>query len=209
MNNELPSKIKKYINFRLSKKNKTNVNLNSNIKNENITENAKLKRFYTETFLSSTTDNINFQTDYKNDLINHKRNSFSLSSINNEETIKEDNNVLYFEISQLKKEINLYKSRLDELTNDYNKLSQEYQDNLRNNFSFEELDKEKDIEDEYIKLEEEKYNLKLNQVKNKNKLLRERNEKAKRHNEQMKKFYKLYTGEEWDNSKKKKTNNKI
>ena len=204
MNNELPSKIKKYINYRLSKKNKTNANLNSNNKNENITENSKLKRFYTETFLSSTTDNINFQTDYKNDIVNHKRSSFSLSSINNEENIKEDNNVLYFEITQLKKEINLYKSRLDELTNDYNKLSKEYQDNLVNNFSFEELDKEKDIEDEYIKLEEEKYNLKLNQVKNKNKLLRERNEKVKRHNEQMKKFYKLYTGEEWGKPNKDK-----
>ena len=130
MNNELPSKIKKYINFRLSKKNKTNANLNSNNKNENIIEDEKLKRFYTETFLSSTTDNINFQTDYKNDMVNHKRNSFSLSSINNEENIKEDNNVLYFEITQLKKEKNLYKSRLDELTNDYNKLSKEYQDKL-------------------------------------------------------------------------------
>ena len=69
MNNELPSKIKKYINYRLSKKNKTNANLNSNNKNENITENSKLKRLYTETFLSSTTDNINFQTDYKNDIV--------------------------------------------------------------------------------------------------------------------------------------------
>ena len=204
MNNELPSKIKKYINFRLSKKNKTKENLNSHNKKENITEDAKLKRFYTETFLSSTTDNINFQTDYKNDIINHKRNSFSLSSINNEENIREDNNVLYLEISQLKKDINLYKTRLDELTNDYNKLSREYQDSLINKFSFEELDIEKDIEDEYVKLEEEKYSLRLNQVKNKNKLLRERNEKAKRHNEQMKKFYKLYTGEEWNGSNKNK-----
>ena len=205
MKNDLSSKIKNYLNFRQSRKNKTKGKLS--IKNI-INQDDKLKKFYSETNILSNS-NINMPIDYTNDLnnitLNDKnrlKNSYLMSSINNEENIKEENVILFFEINQLKKDINLYQSRLDELTSEYNKLRQEYQEILQKNFSFDELDKEKEIEEEYIKLEEEKYNIILKKVRNQNNLLKLRNEKVKRHNEQMKKFYKLYTGEEWGKSNK-------
>ena len=205
MKNDLSSKIKNYLNFRQSRKNKTKEKLS--IKNI-INKDDKLKKFYSETNILSNS-NINMPIDYTNDLnnitLNDKnrlKNSYLMSSINNEENIKEENVILFFEINQLKKDINLYQSRLDELTSEYNKLRQEYQEILQKNFSFDELDKEKQIEEEYIKLEEEKYNIILKKVRNQNNLLKLRNEKVKRHNEQMKKFYKLYTGEEWGKSNK-------
>ena len=205
MKNDLSSKIKNYLNFRQSRKNKTKEKLS--IKNI-INQDDKLKKFYSETNILSNS-NINMPIDYTNDLnnitLNDKnrlKNSYLMSSINNEENIKEENVILFFEINQLKKDINLYQSRLDELTSEYNKLRLEYQEILQKNFSFDELDKEKEIEEEYIKLEEEKYNIILKKVRNQNNLLKLRNEKVKRHNEQMKKFYKLYTGEEWGKSNK-------
>ena len=205
MKNDLSSKIKNYLNFRQSRKNKTKEKLS--IKNI-INQDDKLKKFYSETNILSNS-NINMPIDYTSDLnnitLNDKnrlKNSYLMSSINNEENIKEENVILFFEINQLKKDINLYQSRLDELTSEYNKLRLEYQEILQKNFSFDELDKEKQIEEEYKKLEEEKYNIILKKVRNQNNLLKLRNEKVKRHNEQMKKFYKLYTGEEWGKSNK-------
>ena len=213
MKNDMSFKIKNYLSYRQSKKNRLkqkelNKNNNEDIKekfkkfgiNDNYPNNKFIQLYNNKTdFINLTlTDRIN------------QGNSFSIYSINdfqinnNEENIKEDNNKLFLEINQLKKEINLYQSRLNELTNEYNKLNQEYQENLIKNCTFEEINKEKDIEKEFIKLEEEKYSIKLKQVKNKNDLLKKRNEKIIKHNQQMKNFYKIYMGEEWVNHEKDK-----
>ena len=213
MKNDMSFKIKNYLSYRQSKKNRLkqkelNKNNNEDIKekfkkfgiNDNYPNNKFIQLYNNKTdFINLTlTDRIN------------QGNSFSIYSINdfqinnNEENIKEDNNKLFLEINQLKKEINLYQSRLNELTNEYNKLNQEYQENLIKNCTFEEINKEKDIEKEFIKLEEEKYSIKLKQVKNKNDLLKKRNEKMIKHNQQMKNFYKIYMGEEWVNHEKDK-----
>ena len=213
MKNDMSFKIKNYLSYRQSKKNRLkqkelNKNNNEDIKekfkkfgiNDNYPNNKFIQLYNNKTdfFNLTLTDRIN------------QGNSFSIYSINdfqinnNEENIKEDNNKLFLEINQLKKEINLYQSRLNELTNEYNKLNQEYQENLIKNCTFEEINKEKDIEKEFIKLEEEKYSIKLKQVKNKNDLLKKRNEKMIKHNQQMKNFYKIYMGEEWVNHEKDK-----
>ena len=150
----------------------------------------------------------NFQNDNKKDLFDFNLNNKNISSSlfkdnlinNNERNVKEDNNTLFLEIKQLKEDIDLYQSRLNELTIEYNKLKQEYQENLLNNYSFGEINLDKNMDEEFIKLEEEKYNIKLNQVINKNNLLKQRNEKIIKHNEQMKKFYKIYTGKDWAKS---------
>ena len=213
MKNDMSFKMKNYLSYRQSKKNRLKQKeLNKN-NDEDIKE--KFKKFC----INDNYPNNKFIQLYNNktDFINltltdriNQGNSFSIYSINdfqinnNEENIKEDNNKLFLEINQLKKEINLYQSRLNELTNEYNKLNQEYQENLIKNCTFEEINKEKDIEKEFIKLEEEKYSIKLKQVKNKNDLLKKRNEKMIKHNQQMKNFYKIYMGEEWVNHEKDK-----
>ena len=217
MKNDFSSKIKKYLSYRQLKKNQNKQNhLNDNNNNNIPKENEKLKHTYTETNLIPNNTIKNFIPDTNNELINftlndkiYKYNFLPLSSINdnsisnNEENIKEDNATLFLEINQLKKDINLYQSRLNELTNEYNKLNKEYQENLMKNYSFEDINKEKEIEDEFIKLEEEKYKLKLNQLMNKNELLKQRKEKAIKHNQQLKNFYKIYMGEEWINNSHK------
>ena len=211
MKNDMSFKIKNYLSYRQSKKNRLKQKeLNKN-NDEDIKE--KFKKFG----INDNYPNNKFIQLNKTDFINltltdriNQGNSFSIYSINdfqinkNEENIKEDNNKLFLEINQLKKEINLYQSRLNELKNEYNKLNQEYQENLIKNCTFEEINKEKDIEKEFIKLEEEKYSIKLKQVKNKNDLLKKRNEKMIKHNQQMKNFYKIYMGEEWVNHEKDK-----
>ena len=213
MKNDMSFKIKNYLSYRQSKKNRLKQKeLN---KNNNEDKKEKFKKFG----INDNYPNNKFIQLYNNktDFINltltdriNQGNSFSIYSINdfqinnNEENIKEDNNKLFLEINQLKKEINLYQSRLNELTNEYNKLNQEYQENLIKNCTFEEINKEKDKEKEFIKLEEEKYSIKLKQVKNKNDLLKKRNEKMIKHNQQMKNFYKIYMGEEWVNHEKDK-----
>ena len=114
--------------------------------------------------------------------------------------IIEENENLLSEIDNLKKEINLSKNKLAELNNEYNKLKKEYQDNLSKNLVFENKIKEKDIGDEFNKLDEEKYKLKLKYYLEINNLIKERNRNIIKHNEQMKKFYKIYTGKNWNNA---------
>ena len=127
----------------------------------------------------------------------------TFSQNNCEENIKaiiEENSNLFLEINQLKKDIDVYNSRLDELNKEYNKLRQDLRDNLVKNVSIDNITIEKDLEHDFNQLEEEKYKLKLNHLLNKNNLLKEQNEKALKHNEQMKKLYKIYTGKIWENS---------
>ena len=197
MKNDLSTKILNYLNRRNIRKNKHKQNLSNNINIPNITGGLNENYFFN-----------NFQNDNKKDLFDFNLNNKNISSSlfkdnlisNNERNVKEDNNTLFLEIKRLKEDIDLYQSRLNELTIKYNKLKEEYQENLLNNYSFGEINLDKNMEEEFIKLEEGKYNIKLNQVINKNNLLKQRNEKIIKHNEQMKKFYKIYTGKDWVNS---------
>ena len=79
-------------------------------------------------------------------------------------------------------------------------LIQEYRDNCLKNITHEKINIEKCFETDFIKLEEEKYNLKLNHLLDINNILLEENQKALKHNKQMKNLYKIYTGKNWKNS---------
>ena len=172
------------------------------IKNETMKSGDKIEKFK-KYFLE---ENKNNNSGYNNKTINYIKNNINNSSNNshyyddNTKSIIEENSNLFSEINQLKKEIDQYKDKLDELNNEYNKIKQERRDNLIKNNSSETIKIEKDFEDDFIKLEEEKYKLKLNHLLDINALLREKNKKALHHNEQMKKLYKIYTGTNWKNS---------
>ena len=129
--------------------------------------------------------------------INQNMNNILSNSNISEENIKgiiEENSNLFLEINQLNKEIELYSNRLDELNSEYNKLKQDHRDHLVKEFSFENIQIEKELGDKFNKLEEEKYQIKLNHLLNINKELKEKNQKALKHNEQMgKKIYKKIT----------------
>ena len=112
-----------------------------------------------------------------------------------------ENSNLFIEIDNLKKDINIYKTKLEELNNNYNKLKKDYQNNYRKNVLFENIKKEKDVEDEFNRLEEEKYKIKLKHCLDVNDLMKEKNNKFMKHNEYLKKYYKIYTGKDWNNSK--------
>ena len=132
--------------------------------------------------------------------INQNMNNILSNSNISEENIKgiiEENSNLFLEINQLNKEIELYSNRLDELNSEYNKLKQDYRDHLVKEFSFENIQIEKELGDKFNKLEEEKYQIKLNHLLNINKELKEKNQKALKHNEQMKILYKKYSGKNW------------
>ena len=197
MKNDLSTKILNYLNRRNIRKNKHKQNLSNNINIPNITDNLNENYFFN-----------NFQNDNKKDLFDFNLNNKNISSSlfkdnlisNNERNVKEDNNTLFLEIKRLKEDIDLYQSRLNELTIKYNKLKEEYQENLLNNYSFGEINLDKNMEEEFIKLEEGKYNIKLNQVINKNNLFKQRNEKIIKQKKQNKKIYKIYTGKDWVNS---------
>ena len=132
--------------------------------------------------------------------INQNMNNILSNSNISEESIKviiEENSNLFLEINQLNKEIELYSNRLDELNSEYNKLKQDYREHLLKEASSENIQIEKELGDEFYKLEEEKYQIKLNHLLNINKELKEKNQKALKHNEQMKILYKKYSGKNW------------
>lgn len=131
--------------------------------------------------------------------INHNLNNF-LPNNNSEENIQnliDENSNLFLEINQLKKDIDLYNNQLDELYNEYIKLKQDYRDDLIKGVSSDNIKIEKELENEFNQLEEEKYKLKLNHLLNKNNLLKEQYEQALKHNNHMKNLYKTITGKAW------------
>ena len=194
MKRDVTSKSKVYFNNIIQNEEK--------IKNETMKSGDKIEKFK-KYFLE---ENKNNNSGYNNKTINYIKNNINNSSNNSHyyddktKSIIEENSNLFSEINQLKKEIDQYKDKLDELNNEYNKIKRERRDNLIKNNSSETIKIEKDFEDDFIKLEEEKYKLKLNHLLDINALLKEKNKKALNHNEQMKKLYKIYTGTNWKNS---------
>ena len=182
---------------------KINISNEDKIKNETMKSCDKIEKFK-KYFLEEKNKISN--NEYNNKTINYIKNNINNSISNShyyDETTKiiiEENSSLFLEISQLKKEIDQYKDRLNELNNEYNKIKQDKRDNLIKNNTLNNIKIEKSFEDEFIKLEEEKYKLKLNHLLDINALLKEKNKKAINHNEQMKKLYKLYTGVNWKNT---------
>lgn len=136
---------------------------------------------------------------YKNNL-NASQSSDNLNN-NLDNNIKDDNNILNNEIEQIKNDIKSYKKNLDNLTEEYSSLLQKHKNYCINNFSFEEMINNSNLSelDRELnnKLEEEKYNLKLQNLMHKNELIKQRNSNLIKHNQEMKKYYKIYTGKEW------------
>ena len=191
MQNDFVDNKKKYL---IIENQKENLLQNKTVQSFNNAEELK-KNFFDE--------NNQIYNNYSNKsmiFINQNMNNIlSISNIS-EENIKgiiEENSNLFLEINQLNKEIELYSNRLDELNSEYNKLKQDYRDHLVKEFSFENIQIEKELGDKFNKLEEEKYQIKLNHLLNINKELKEKNQKALKHNEQMKILYKKYSGKNW------------
>ena len=195
MKNDITSKTKFHF-----KKNITN---EDRIKNETMESCDKIEKFKKYFLEENNKISIN---EYNNKTINYIKNNINNSLSNSHyydektKNIIEENSTLFIEINKLKKEIDQYKDRLDELNNEYNKMKQDKRDNLIKSNKLNNIKIEKNFEEQFIKLEEEKYKLKLNHLLGINALLKENNQKALNHNEQMKKLYKLYTGVNWKNT---------
>ena len=191
MQNDFVDNKKKYLSIENQKE---NLIQNKTVQSFNNAEELK-KNFFDE--------NNQISNNYSNKsmiFINQNMNNILSNSNISEENIKgiiEENSNLFLEINQLNKEIELYSNRLDELNSEYNKLKQDYRDHLVKEFSFENIQIEKELGDKFNKLEEEKYQIKLNHLLNINKELKEKNQKALKHNEQMKILYKKYSGKNW------------
>ena len=191
MQNDFVDNKKKYL---IIENQKENLLQNKTVQSFNNAEELK-KNFFDE--------NNQIYNNYSNKsmiFINQYMNNILSNSNISEENIKgiiEENSNLFLEINQLNKEIELYSNRLDELNSEYNKLKQDYRDHLVKEVSFENIQIEKELGDEFYKLEEEKYQIKLNHLLNINKELKEKNQKALKHNEQMKILYKKYSGKNW------------
>ena len=195
MKNDIISKTKFHF-----KKNITN---EDRIKNETMESCDKIEKFKKYFLEENNKISIN---EYNNKTINYIKNNINNSLSNSHyydektKNIIEENSTLFIEINKLKKEIDQYKDRLDELNNEYNKMKQDKRDNLIKSNTLDNIKIKKNFEDQFIKLEEEKYKIKLNHLLGINALLKENNQKALNHNEQMKKLYKLYTGVNWKNT---------
>ena len=195
MKNDIISKTKFHF-----KKNITN---EDKIKNETMESCDKIEKFKKYFLEENNKISIN---EYNNKTINYIKNNINNSLSNSHyydektKNIIEENSTLFIEINKLKKEIDQYKDRLDELNNEYNKMKQDKRDNLIKSNTLDNIKIKKNFEDQFIKLEEEKYKIKLNYLLGINALLKENNQKALNHNEQMKKLYKLYTGVNWKNT---------
>ena len=195
MKNDITSKTKFHF-----KKNITN---EDRIKNETMESCDKIEKFKKYFLEENNKISIN---EYNNKTINYIKNNINNSLSNSHyydektKNIIEENSTLFIEINKLKKEIDQYKDRLDELNNEYNKMKQDKRDNLIKSNTLDNIKIKKNFEEQFIKLEEEKYKIKLNHLLGINALLKENNQKALNHNEQMKKLYKLYTGVNWKNT---------
>ena len=191
MQNDFVDNKKKYL---IIENQKENLMQNKTVQSFNNAEELK-KIFFDE--------NNQISNNYSNKsmiFINQNMNNILSNSNISEENIKgiiEENSNLFLEINQLNKEIELYSNRLDELNSEYNKIKQDYRDHLLKEVSSENIQIEKELGDEFYKLEEEKYKIKLNHLLNINKELKEKNQKALKHNEQMKILYKKYSGKNW------------
>ena len=189
MINDFAAKIKNYFNMGSQNENSS--------KNKTIQSADNLDEFKKEIFDENNQINNNKSTNFKTT----NTNNFSSNCYNFEENIKniiDENSNLFLEINQLSKEIDLYSNRLDKLNNEYNELKQNYRDKLVKNTAFEKIEIEKDLEEDFDKLEEEKYRLKLNHLLDKNGILKEKNKKSLMHNEQLKNYYKTFTGKNWE-----------
>ena len=182
---------------------KKNITNEDRIKNETMESCDKIEKFKKYFLEENNKISIN---EYNNKTINYIKNNINNSLSNSHyydektKNIIEENSTLFIEINKLKKEIDQYKDRLDELNNEYNKMKQDKRDNLIKSNTLDNIKIKKNFEDQFIKLEEEKYKIKLNHLLGINALLKENNKKALNHNEQMKKLYKLYTGVNWKNT---------
>jgi len=182
---------------------KKNITNEDKIKNETMESCDKIEKFKKYFLEENNKISIN---EYNNKTINYIKNNINNSLSNSHyydektKNIIEENSTLFIEINKLKKEIDQYKDRLDELNNEYNKMKQDKRDNLIKSNTLDNIKIKKNFEDQFIKLEEEKYKIKLNHLLGINALLKENNQKALNHNEQMKKLYKLYTGVNWKNT---------
>ena len=182
---------------------KKNITNEDKIKNETTESCDKIEKFKKYFLEENNKISIN---EYNNKTINYIKNNINNSLSNSHyydektKNIIEENSTLFIEINKLKKEIDQYKDRLDELNNEYNKMKQDKRDNLIKSNTSDNIKIKKNFEDQFIKLEEEKYKIKLNHLLGINALLKENNQKALNHNEQMKKLYKLYTGVNWKNT---------
>ena len=182
---------------------KKNITNEDRIKNETMESCDKIEKFKKYFLEENNKISIN---EYNNKTINYIKNNINNSLSNSHyydektKNIIEENSTLFIEINKLKKEIDQYKDRLDELNNEYNKMKQDKRDNLIKSNTLDNIKIKKNFEDQFIKLEEEKYKIKLNHLLGINALLKENNQKALNHNEQMKKLYKLYTGINWKNT---------
>ena len=182
---------------------KKNITNEDKIKNETMESCDKIEKFKKYFLEENNKISIN---EYNNKTINYIKNNINNSLSNSHyydektKNIIEENSTLFIEINKLKKEIDQYKDRLDELNNEYNKMKQDKRDNLIKSNTLDNIKIKKNFEDQFIKLEEEKYKIKLNHLLDINVLLKEKNKKALNHNEQMKKLYKIYTGTNWKNS---------
>ena len=182
---------------------KKNITNEDRIKNETMESCDKIEKFKKYFLEENNKISIN---EYNNKTINYIKNNINNSLSNSHyydektKNIIEENSTLFIEINKLKKEIDQYKDRLDELNNEYNKMKQDKRDNLIKSNRLDNIKIKKNFEDQFIKLEEEKYKIKLNHLLGINALLKENNQKALNHNEQMKKLYKLYTGVNWKNT---------
>ena len=182
---------------------KKNITNEDKIKNETMESCDKIEKFKKYFLEENNKISIN---EYNNKTINYIKNNINNSLSNSHyydektKNIIEENSTLFIEINKLKKEIDQYKDRLDELNNEYNKMKQDKRDNLIKSNTLDNIKIKKNFEDQFIKLEEEKYKIKLNHLLGINALLKENNQKALNHNEQMKKLYKLFTGVNWKNT---------
>ena len=182
---------------------KKNITNEDRIKNETMESCDKIEKFKKYFLEENNKISIN---EYNNKTINYIKNNINNSLSNSHyydektKNIIEENSTLFIEINKLKKEIDQYKDRLDELNNEYNKMKQDKRDNLIKSNTLDNIKIKKNFEDQFIKLEEEKYKIKLNHLLGINALLKENNQKALNHNEHMKKLYKLYTGVNWKNT---------
>ena len=182
---------------------KKNITNEDRIKNETMESCDKIEKFKKYFLEENNKISIN---EYNNRTINYIKNNINNSLSNSHyydektKNIIEENSTLFIEINKLKKEIDQYKDRLDELNNEYNKMKQDKRDNLIKSNTLDNIKIKKNFEDQFIKLEEDKYKIKLNHLLGINALLKENNQKALNHNEQMKKLYKLYTGVNWKNT---------
>ena len=182
---------------------KKNITNEDKIKNETMESCDKIEKFKKYFLEENNKISIN---EHNNKTINYIKNNINNSLSNSHyydektKNIIEENSTLFIEINKLKKEIDQYKDRLDELNNEYNKMKQDKRDNLIKSNTLDNIKIKKNFEDQFIKLEEEKYKIKLNHLLGINALLKENNQKALNHNEQMKKLYKLYTGVNWKNT---------